>query len=312
MNFLKDLLSKQRYPVILLLVGLVLIFFANYSISGYLSKPEVAKVSPSISLMSLGILCMLVSSLISLADEDALAFGETCKIRNTPSGFETTLGGLRISVDFGLFQKLYKDGDPGTAVVLPANEFYDDRCFNDERTVAGSFIRSHFSMPQAALLKGAVEQKLSSHPSKMVEREGGKLEKSYGVGSCVYLEQPLGTSHRIILAAVSTDRPRQGLRTDLGTIFKTIEEIRCIVADNRLSIVYIPLLGAGKGGVPPEVGFLTLASAILEARSREGGHHLQQVHLVIYQPEGGHPIIPQHRAKRALRQLVSLYIKASK
>jgi len=312
MGFIKDLLSKQRYPVILLLVGLVLVVFANYSISGDLTKPQVAKGPTSVTLMVSGIFCVLASALIFLADEDALIFGETCKVRNTASGFETTFRGLKISVDFGLLQKLCKNGDRGSAAVLPANEFNDDRCFNDERTVAGAFIREYFSIQQASLLKGLVEHKLSSYSAELVEREEGKPEKSYGVGTCVYLEQPLGTPQRMIFAAVATDRPRQGLRTDLGTIFKVIEEIRCVVADNRLSIIYIPLLGSGKGGVPPEVGFLTLASAILETRSREGGHHLQEVHVVVYQPEGGSPLVTPKRAKRALRQLVTLYKEASK
>ena len=243
MGFIKDLLSKQRYPVILLLVGVALIFFASYTISGDLTKPQITKAPTNITLIAFGILCVVASALIFLADEDALIFGETCKVRNTASGFETTFRGLRIMVDFGLLQKLYKNADRGSVAVLPANEFYDDRCFNDERTVAGAFIREYFSIQQASSLRSLVGQKLLTHAAEMVEREEGRLEKSYGVGTCVYLEQPLGTPQRMIFAAVATDRPRQGLRTDLGTIFRAIEEIRCVVADNRLSIVYIPLLG---------------------------------------------------------------------
>ena len=96
----------------------------------------------------------------------------------------------------------------------------------------------------------------------------------------MYLDQPLGSKFRLIFAAVATDRAPDGLRTDLSTIFQVIERIRCIIAEERIASVYLPLLGAGKGGVAPEIAFLILVTALLEARCKGGGHHLREVHIM--------------------------------
>lgn len=84
------------------------------------------------------------------------------------------------------------------------------------------------------------------------------------------------------------------------------------LASERLTTVFVPLLGAGKGGVPAEIAFMTLVSALLEARCRDGGHHLKTIHIVISQHGNEDPKIPRRKAKRALRQLISLYQEMSR
>jgi hypothetical protein len=148
-------------------------------------------------------------------------------------------------------------------------------------------------------------------PVELVEKPGRAPLPSFGVGTCVYLDRPLGSKYRLIFAAVASDRPPDGLRTDLSTIFKVIERIRCILADERVPTAYMPLLGAGKGGVPAEVAFHTLIGALLEARCRGGGHHLTEVHVVVHAPEGRPPQIPVARTEDHVRQLIALYQSAS-
>jgi hypothetical protein len=146
--------------------------------------------------------------------------------------------------------------DPLSVVVLPANEFFDERCFEDVRTAAGAFVTRHFPN-QGSELQQAVRRQLGD-PVELVEKPGRTPLPSFGIGTCVYLDRPLGSKLRLIFAAVASDRPPDGLRTDLSTIFKVVEKIRCILAEERVPSVYMPLLGAGKGGVPVEVAFHTL------------------------------------------------------
>jgi hypothetical protein len=309
MAFLKDLLAKQRYPVTLLLAGVVLMFFGYYSLSGELLKPQVKPVRPNAVLVGLGILAIIGSGALFVLDEDFIAYRRGCKIRSSKFGFETTFRDSELSVCFGALQDLYDSSDLSNVVVLPADEFFGERCFRDEGTSAGAFISKHF--PQDAnALKKLVDRELSLNHSHAVAMIGDK--KSYGVGTCVFLSNPLGRPVRIIFAAVSTDREPHGLRTELSTVFRVVEEIKCIIANQRLSDAYIPLLGAGKGGVPAEIAFFTLVSAFLEARCKDGGHHLKAAHLVIFKRPNREPEVSSRRAKRSLRQLVSLYQEMSR
>ena len=247
-----------------------------------------------------------------LVDEDFVAYRRGCKIRKTDSGFEARFRDSKLCVDFGLLQELYRPLDEVSAVVLPANEFFDERCFGDERTAAGAFIGKYFSKEAIVDLRDLVHQELEGYPSESISTESGLTRKSYGVGTCLYVGHPLGQSVRIIFAAIASDRTPHGLSVDLSTVFKTVEDVKCRLASQRLSTVFMPLLGAGKGGVPAEIAFLTLISALLEARCRDGGHNLKEMHVVVFQSEQREPDVSPRRARRALRQLVSLYQEMSK
>jgi hypothetical protein len=309
MAFLKDLLAKQRYPVMLLFAGVVLMFFGYYSLSGELLKPQVKAVPTNAVLVGLGILTIIGSGALFVLDEDFVAYRRGCKIRNSEFGFETTFRDSGLGVSFGALQDLYDPSDQSSVAVLPANEFFDERCFQDGPTSAGAFISKYFPQ-EASELKELVDRELASNHSISATMIGDR--KSYGVGTCVYLSNPLGRPVRIILAAVASDRDPYGLRTDLSTVFKVMEEVKCIIANQRLSGAYIPLLGAGKGGVPAEIAFFTLVSALLEARCKDGGHHLRTAHLVIFKRPDREPEVSSRRAKRVLRQLVSLYQEMSR
>ena len=241
-------------------------------------------------------------------EETLLARGRRC-VEPTPSGFKSLFRNTGIFVDFGMLQSMVVDAN-SSVVVLPANEFFDARCFEDVRTAAGAFIQEHFPK-QARELQQVVRDSLYDVPFELVERPGRPPLESFGVGTCVYLDHPLGSRFKLVFAAVASDRPPDGLRTDLSTVFKVIEKIRCIVAEERVGAVYVPLLGAGKGGVAAEIAFHTLLGALLEARCKGGGHHLREVHVVVYATEGHPPQLAPERAEYHTDQLVTLYQSAS-
>jgi Predicted nucleotide-binding protein containing TIR-like domain len=239
--------------------------------------------------------------------EDATVAAACRSIEATSSGFKAFFRNTEIFVDFGMLQNSAIN-PVSSAVVLPANEFFDERCFQDARTAAGAFVARHFPN-QSSELQQAVRGRLGD-PLEFVEKPGRPPTPSFGVGTCVYLDRPLGSNLRIIFAAVASDRLPDGLRTDLSTIFKVIERVRCILAEERVPSVYMPLLGAGKGGVPAEVAFHTLIAALLETRCRGGGHHLTEVHVVVHAPEGHSPQISIDRTRDHVSQLLTLYYSA--
>jgi len=81
MGFLKELLAKQRYPVILLVAGVILLFAANYSVSGELTKPKLTPTKPQLLLSILGILSVLGSTALFLIDEDFVAYRRAVRFR---------------------------------------------------------------------------------------------------------------------------------------------------------------------------------------------------------------------------------------
>ena len=225
-------------------------------------------------------------------------------VEATASGCKAVFRGTNIFVDFGLLQSIPLE--PGCAVVLPANEYFDERCFGDQKTAAGAFIQQHFPN-RAAELKQIVRSNLPDSPVEVVTRPGRKPLESFGVATCAFLREPLGARFHLIFAAVASDRPPEGLRTDLSTIFKVVEQIRCLMGEERIASVYIPLLGAGKGGVAADIAFHTMVSAVLDARCKGGGHLLGDVHVVVYAPEGRPPQLAPTQAGHHLQHLLELY-----
>ena len=228
-----------------------MIVLAQYSLSGPWNKLELkgrSSMSVVYLLTGLGLMCMSV--LLYILEYEDFAFWTRCKLTITDSGFKTVYRDTEVHIDFGVLQELYSPID-GPAVVLPANEFFDDRCFNDVHTVAGAFIRAVFDASQAGNLKSVVAQKLESYNFECIERQNKEILRSYGTGTCIFVDHPFGTPHRVILGAVATDREDTGLRTEMASIFQVMHGVHQIVAKERnISTIYIPLLGAGKGGVP--------------------------------------------------------------
>jgi len=318
MTFIKDLLIKLRYSVILLVAGVLMLLLGQYTLSGALNKLQVqSKPVPSLIDLMTGWSLILVSILLSALDYEEITGWKSCKLKTTNTGFSTTFRDSELYVDFGALEKIYTPAE-SNVLVLPANEFFDNRCLNDVRTAAGAFIRSHFDNAQSTALGEQIRQRLQNCPNEDVQRKDSQtgtieVSKSYGTGTCVYLEHPLGTPYRLIFAAVATDRAEIGLRTEMASIFEVLRRVHGIVANQRaITTIYLPLLGAGKGGVPAQLAFRALTIAALEARCAAGGHAIREIHIVVYKPETGEPKVSLKSSKKAVRELVTLYQESAR
>src|SRR5207249_109439 len=124
----------------------------------------------------------------------------------------------------------------------PANEYFDDECITDRHSSLGGFMLDAYPSG-ISQIQSLVREQLRECEGKDVTKEPGRFEKSYGIGTCVYLDRPLSSDRQIILVSVTTKRVGEGLRADLSGVTKAVEEVQRIVRDRRIASVYMPLLG---------------------------------------------------------------------
>lgn len=307
-----DFLSKVRYSVACLIAGILLIFLSQHTLNGAWDKPEIQDRAPtSIPYLIIGILLVLLATLLSLAERDEINLWTKCRLTKTPTGFMALFKETELHIDFGELEKVFVSGS-STVVVLPTSEFFNAECLADPKTAAGAFILARFAAGQSAAVKALIDVQLHGRPCSDA-LHNGKPEKSYGTGICIYLPQALNSPNNIIFAAVASERDGAGSRTEMVSVFQAISEMHRIIAANRdLSIVFVPLLGSGRGGVPAQLALRALLIAALEARCAQGGHAMKEIHIVVYQRNGGKPAASPRIARRAVRELVTLYREAAR
>ena len=74
-----------------------------------------------------------------------------------------------------------------------------------------------------------------------------------------------------------------------------------LMANSRLTRLYVPTLGGGHGGLKPDVSLLSLLLAFAELRGRLGHVHLREVNIIVFRssPESS-PSVSESVARRAL------------
>jgi predicted nucleotide-binding protein len=195
-----------------------------------------------------------------------------------------------------------------TAVVLPCNEYFDDRCAFDTKSALGAYANMVFT--------GQINDFIACSRDECIRRLGAGVEQqktaderalSFGPGRAVLLLNPLGRDIPIALVSTTTQRAGQGLAAKSSYLFDGVCELVTRLVDARLRDVVMPILGAGHGRIEPSVAFVTLALAIGEAlRSMPGGSPLRTATIVVFQKDAKDP--PQvHRTvvKRALALIAS-------
>jgi hypothetical protein len=192
-----------------------------------------------------------------------------------------TITGCDIDVTNGRIENCAITGAHG-AVILPANEFFDDDCVSDRRSVLGAFVNSKFR-GGVKTFQEAVKAELDRYQHHAVEKEPGTYRESYGAGTAVFLKAETDSDSNVIVVAVTTKRAGEGIRATPTSIFEGIASIARIVADKRLSHIQLPLLGAGHGCVPAAISLQCILIAISELSAVPAGRHLKRCELVLFQ-----------------------------
>lgn len=209
-------------------------------------------------------------------------------ISRTPVGAVTRIdGGFRLllspqhSIDLvtGVIQDARPDKNHG-AVVLPANTTFDDECINDMNSALSAYCQTHFKSHVADL-----QALIRNHLHTMAGATATTL-RTYPPGTTVYLDAPLKTPHKIIVAAVTEKMPGSGIEADTLSLVAALKGIMRVAADKRIADLWMPVLGTGHGGLEFCVALAMIVVQLSNGILREGYHCIHRAVVVIYDPDG--------------------------
>ena len=181
--------------------------------------------------------------------------------------------------------------DEDAAIVLPANEFFDDVCMTDARSALGAFVKKHFGDGAVDALRELIRAELAGKPSATVDGR-----EAYEIGTCVFLDRPLESRHRLILTAATTDRG--GTQGEISFVLEALKQIVATMRPRRLARVHLPLLGAGHGHLGPPVSLFAVALGLWEVLGRSDARHVKDVSVVVF--EGDAAKLPPPALERTL------------
>jgi hypothetical protein len=102
------------------------------------------------------------------------------------------------------------------------------------------------------------------------------------------------------MVSVSTQRADVGLRADAAYLFEAAASLQRIMANHRLTRLYIPILGSGHGGLKGEVSLVCMLIAFGELL-RKSAHNVKEVNIVVFRSASmAAPSVSEVTIKRAL------------
>ena len=243
-----------------------------------------------------GVMDRLTSAIMSNAIEVSDGLVETLP---DSAGFRVPLSTRSdLRVTFGRIEDC-SCNELGSAIALPANEFFDDACITDRASALGAFVARHFGDRIDRFKDLVATERKQLHPA-LVEREAGSHQETYGVGTSVYLDLPLGSELRIILCAVTRKRAGQGIKAEPAYIFAGVQSITRIMNDKRLTSLHVPLLGSEHGDMASDVALLCLALALVTS------YDIRHANIVVLRKTSdGKPEVPPDMVRRILAFVAS-------
>lgn len=222
-------LFKQPYWVISLILGTFLVAFPYVDID----KDNHFKTHPPINVVPIVIgIVLLVVSILGFAvtfwkkhkTDELVGTGlDLTKVKEKDGVMWTTVGGCEIRAVNGRLQDYPLD--PGSAIVLPCNEYFDDQCAGDTKSALGAYVNRAFEGQVGAfvaLVKDECKKKLS--PITIEQKTDDERAESFGPGRCVLLLKPLGRSVSVALVSTTTQRAGRGLAARISYLFDGMSE----------------------------------------------------------------------------------------
>lgn len=208
---------------------------------------------------------------------------DLARVKERDGGLWTKVNECEIGVVAGRIEN-YNDGAPATAVVLPCNEYFDDRCVDDTGSALGAYANRAFEGQVnefVSLMKEECKRRLG--PGKEQRKTVDERAESFGVGRCVMLIRPLGRAMPIALLSTTTQRVDQGLASRISYLFDGMRALVACLANERINKAVIPLLGSGHGGVYRPLALVGLLAAVAEvARYGQGAQRLRKVTIILF------------------------------
>jgi hypothetical protein len=211
------------------------------------------------------------------------------RVKESDGVMWTTVSGCEIRVMNGRIEEHPLEST--TAVVLPCNEYFDDRCAYDRRSALGAFVNKIFE-GQVDTFIVLTKQECRARLGAGVEQEKTADERaiSFGAGRSVLLMNPLGRTVPVALVSTTIQRAGQGLTSRTSYLFDGICELVQRLVDARIREVVMPILGAGHGRMYPALAFVALLLAVAEAaRYAPGGRPLRRVTVLVFKRDADSP-----------------------
>jgi len=213
----------------------------------------------------------------------ALQKGNTSNVWECADGYRACVGASEINIIVGRIED-YPAG-PETAVALPCNEYFDDRCTSDTRTALGVYINRHCAGTASAFSHLVRQQCLTRFGAgKQRQKTMDESGESYGPGRAILVPDSSNNAAAIALISTTTQRAGQGLAARMSYVFDGVRELFEVLADQRINEVVMPVLAAGHGGIDPPLALAGLVLALAEA-ARYGAdrQRRKKVTIVVFQ-----------------------------
>lgn len=304
-----DFIKKQKLFALLAMFAAFVAFCSLFSVADF-SKlqvaPRPALFVSGIWLAGVAFVAAILAFVIQEGIFSGLVFSNIKSFRN---GYSACLGRIEVRICFGALQDLVDDlsvGDHKHAVVLPANDFFDLECISASNTALGAFILSKVQGGSSAFWPEIEKKKKHQKVQQSVEKEEGLFEDSFGTGVCLYFDNLPGVKQSAILTSVSTKRAGAGIMSTLTDVCGGLLAVFNILNDQRICGVTLPLLGAGKGGLSPELSLNAILLSLLAAiRQRQIGA-VEKFNIVVFSGQGT-PEIKKSIVKKILVSVVQLH-----
>jgi hypothetical protein len=208
---------------------------------------------------------------------------DVTRVRECDGVLCTNVNGCELRVTRGRIEECQQAAL--AAIVLPCNEYFDDRCVGDTRSALGAYVNKRFEAHVAEfaeLIRAECHKKLGKSTEQRKTDE--ERAESFGAGRCLLLLKPLGSLTPIALVSTTTQRAGEGLASRISYLFEGMRELFKNLADARINEVVMPILGSGHGQIDPPLAFVGLLLAVAEAaRYGQGGQRLKRVTIVVFQ-----------------------------
>jgi Domain of unknown function (DUF6430) len=287
-------LLKQPYWVIALFLGLLLIGAACTTVD---KDNHLNTHGPTTYwLIGPGVFALVLSTVglgfhlwQTRSSDDSDAGLDMRRVKEGNGALWTTVSGCEIRVVNGRIEDCPQE--PGLTVVLPCNEFFDDRCASDTKSALGSYVHRVFK-GQADEFLALMRRESRKQLGQSQEQQKTNTERapSFGVGRCVLLDSPLNRSVPLALVSTTTQRAGEGLSAKISYLFDAMRDLATRLAGARLNEVAMPVLGSGHGGIDAPLAFVGLVLAVAEAaRYGRGGKRLRRVTIIVFQADKNTP-----------------------
>jgi hypothetical protein len=274
--------QKASFHSIVFLAGLFLVFLSSFHVESLQKGQITAYGEPIYSIFIIGvalILCAMGAFGLTLYyARQSETIRIAARISKEADRIVAQIGESSITVVLGRLEMFVTDPSQ-VLVVLPANEYFSDRCINDSKSALGAFVQAKFP-GKTREFESLVQLALREKPARSVQL-GAKTLQAYGLGTTVFMDRPLNEAHRILLAAATTERQGEGLRGDVTALFIIVREANRVAKENRLSEVVLPMIGAGHGSICPDHALIVQLLAWSELLYSNPGQKLA-VRIVIF------------------------------